>query len=137
MKSYPCKHISCVSGITFSTALSTGFGSKFKYNLVFYSLAPSGPPLNIKTTSRTTSSLSLTWDPPTKDKQNGVIISYSACVSQSENGTCFQKFTFNTRKWDVRNLNPSTTYYVRVLASNKAGDGPYSESKGFLTNASK
>ena len=129
--------ISCVCSITFSTALSICIGGKFKYKLLFYALAPSGPPTNIKTTSRTTSSLSLTWDPPKKDKQNDVIISYSACVSHSENGSCFQKFIFHTRKWDVRNLNPSTAYYVRVLASNKAGDGPYSESKEFLTNASK
>ena len=59
------------------------------------------------------------------------------CISKSVNGSCFQKFTISTREWEVRNLNPSTKYYVRVLASTKVGDGPYSETKGFLTNASK
>ena len=103
----------------------------------FYCLAPSDPPLYIKTTSRSTSSLSLTWDPPEKDKQNGVIISYTACVSQSENEACFQKFTINTTEWDIRNLNASTKYCIRVLASNKAGNSPYSESKGFFTNESE
>ncbi|CAB4021293.1 Receptor-type tyrosine- phosphatase delta, partial [Paramuricea clavata] len=96
--------------------------------------APSGPPLNIKTSSRSTSSLSFTWDPPQKDKQNGDIISYTACVSHSENGPCFKIYTTIDREWIVRNLNPSTKYYVRVLASNKAGNSAYSGSKGFFTN---
>ncbi|XP_028405442.1 uncharacterized protein LOC114528043 [Dendronephthya gigantea] len=96
--------------------------------------APSGPPLNIRTTSRSTSSLTFVWDPPKQRKENGVILSYTACASESEDGPCFQTFVRATRKWDVRNLNASTKYYIRVLASNEGGDGNYSESKGFLTN---
>ena len=93
--------------------------------------------MNIKTTSRSASSLSFTWDPPEKDKQNGVIISYTACVSHSENGHCFQIFTTNKREWVVRHLTASTKYYVRILASTKVGHGNYSESRGFFTNGSK
>ena len=104
---------------------------------LFNSLVPSGPPLNIKTTSRTSSSLSFTWDPPEKDKQNGVIISYTACVSLSENGLCFQAFITNEREWIVRKLNSSTKYYIRVLATNQVGSSAYSESKGIFTNGSK
>jgi hypothetical protein len=91
--------------------------------------------LNIKTSTRSTSSLSFTWYPPGKDKQNGV--SYTACVSQSENGSCFRTYITNEREWIVRNLNASTKYYVRVLVSNKAGSSAYSGSKGFFTNGSK
>ena len=109
----------------------------FKYKPWFYSLAPSGPALNIKTSSRSTSSLSFTWDPPEKDKQNGVIITYTACVSHSENGPCLEIFTTSKREWIVRNLNALTKYYVRVLAINKAGSSVYSGSKGFFTNGSK
>ena len=104
---------------------------------LFTSEVPSGPPLNIKTTSRTSSSLSFTWNPPEKDKQNGVVISYTACVSLSENGLCFQSFTTNEREWIVRKLNSSTKYYFRVLAKNKVGSSAYSESKGIFTNGSK
>jgi hypothetical protein len=102
-----------------------------------YTLAPSGPPLNIRTTSRSASSLSFAWDPPETTKQNGVIINYTACVSHSENGPYFQTFTTRERKWLVRNLNTSTKYFVRVLASTKVGHGIYSESEGFFTNGSK
>jgi hypothetical protein len=108
-----------------------------KTSVYLYNLAPSGPPLNIRTTSRSASSLSFAWDPPDTTKQNGVIISYTACVSHSENGSCFQTFTTSEKKWLVINLNPLTKYYVRVLASTKVGHGSYSESKGFFTSGSK
>ena len=93
--------------------------------------------MNIRTTSRSASSLAFAWDPPDTNKQNGVIISYTACVSHSENGPCFQTFTTSERRWLVVNLNPVTKYCVRVLASTKVGHGNYSESKGFFTNGSK
>ncbi|XP_028397384.1 uncharacterized protein LOC114521168 [Dendronephthya gigantea] len=96
--------------------------------------APSGPPLNIKTTSRSTSSLSFIWDPPEESKQNGVIIGYTVCVLPSGKGGCFQTITTSERYWIVRKLNSSTKYYIRVRASTKAGHGNYSESKGFFTN---
>ena len=93
--------------------------------------------MNIRTTSRSASSLSFAWDPPDKTEQNGVIISYKACVSHLENEPCFQTFTTRERKWLVGNLNSSTKYFVRVLASTKVGHGNYSESKGFFTNGRK
>ncbi len=96
-------------------------------------VAPSGPPMNMKTTSRSTSSLSFTWDPPEKTKQNGVIINYTVCVSYSEDGRCFQTFISSKREWLVRNLNASTKYYVRALASTKVGHGSYGESKEFFS----
>ena len=37
----------------------------------------------------------------------------------------------------AENLNASTKYHVRVLATTKTGDGNYSESKGFFTNGRK
>ena len=117
--------------------MSDLFYIRCKYKPWFYSSAPSGPPLNIKTSLRSTSSLSFIWDPPEKDKQNGVIITYTACVTHSENGPCFQTFITSGREWLVKNLNASTKYYVRVLASNKAGSSAYSGSKGFFTNGSK
>ena len=83
------------------------------------------------------SSLDFTWDAPERSKQNGVIISYSTCVSHSENGKCFQTSTTSERKLLVRNLNASTEYFIRVLASTKVGRGNYSESKGVFTNGSK
>ena len=107
--------------------------------MIFYTLtlAPSGPPLKIQTVSRSASSLHVTWEPPEKSKQNGVIVSYTACVSHSKGGPCFQTFIADETRWLVRNLIALTRYYIRVLATTKIGRGNYSESVGFVTNASK
>jgi hypothetical protein len=79
----------------------------------------------------------VTWDPPEKTKRNGIIISYTACISHSENGVCFQRFFSGENEWLIRHLNASTKYYIRVFASTKVGHGNYRESIGFFTNASK
>ena len=73
---------------------------KFKHKHLLYSLAPTGPPLNIKTTSRTTSSLSLTWDPPEKVNNMAslsvilrvfhiqkMVLAFKNLQSKKENGT--------------------------------------------------
>ena len=120
-----------------STSLLKLHKISIKTSVYIYTLAPRDPPLNIRTTSRSASSLSFAWDPPDTTEQNGVIISYTACVSHSENGACFQTFTTSERRWLFVNLNPFTKYYVRVLASTKVGPGNYSESKGIFTSGSK
>jgi hypothetical protein len=94
--------------------------------------------LNIRNTSRSASSLSFAWDPPDTTKQNGVIIGYRACFSYFENGRCYLTYHTWGRTWVVvYNLRPLTRYYVRVLASTKAGHGNYSESREFFTSESK
>ena len=102
-----------------------------------YILAPSGPPLNIKTASRSPTSLYFIWNPPKKTQQNGVILSYTACISHLENGPCFWALTTIERTWFVTRLNHSTKYYFRACASTKIGSGNYSKSEEFITNGSK
>ena len=97
-------------------------------------VVPSGPPLNIRTVAKSATSLSLAWDPPETNKQNGVITSYTGCTSDSEKGSCFQTVTVNKKEWLVTSLKASTKYYVRILASTKAGNGNYSENREFFTN---
>ena len=109
----------------------------FMIHSFFYILAPSGPPLNIRTTSRSASSLSFAWDPPEASKQNGVITKCTACISRSENGPCFHTCITSERKCVAKNLDAETKYYIRVLASTKVGHGNYSENIGFFTNAGK
>ena len=100
-------------------------------------LVPSGPPLNIRTVAKSASSLSLAWDAPETSKQNGVITNYTGCISDSENGSCFQTVTANKREWFLTSLKASTKYYVRILASTKVGNGNYSANREFFTNGGK
>jgi hypothetical protein len=85
------------------------------------------------------SSLSVTWGPPEKDKRNGIIVSYTVCISHDheESKPCFKEQTTKFQILVVGSLDASTMYYVRVFASTKVGRGNYSESKGKRTNGSK
>mgnify|MGYP002804006028 CR=1 FL=1 len=116
---------------------SGGFGEQFAViSFLTSEVAPSGSPIRIETKSQSATSLSIKWQPPKRNKRNGVIVSYTACISHTEYGSCIQTFITNRRDWLVGNLNASTQYYVRVLASTKVGPGNFSESKGFFTNGS-
>jgi hypothetical protein len=87
--------------------------------------------------AETSSSLFVTWEPPEKDKRNGIIVSYTVCISHEESEPCFKEQTTKEKMLVITSLNASTKYYVRVFASTKVGRGPYSESKGKRTNGGK
>ena len=82
-------------------------------------------------------SLNVMWEPPEEDQRNGEIVSYTVCISHEENKPCFKKYIATEKMLLIRNLNASTKYYVRVLASTKVGPGVYSESKREMTNRGK
>ena len=88
-------------------------------------------------TAESSSSLSVTWEPPEKDKRNGIIVNYTVCISHEESKPCFKEQTTKEKMLVIASLNVSTKYYVGVLASTKVGPGPYSESEGKFTNGSK
>ena len=79
----------------------------------------------------------MTWEPPEKNKTNGIIVNYTVCISHEERKPCFKEYTTKEKMLVVSNLNASTKYYVRVLASTKVGRGNYTKSKGKFTNGSK
>ena len=93
--------------------------------------------MNVTAIAKSSSSLSVTWEPPEKDKRNGIIVSYTACISHEESKPCFKEQITKEKMLVIASLNASTKYYVRVLASTKVSPGPYSESEGKLTNGSK
>jgi hypothetical protein len=88
-------------------------------------------------TAESSSSLSVTWEPPENDKRNGMIVNYTVCISHEESEPCFKEKITEDKMLVIASLNASTKYYVRVLASTKVGSGNYSESKGKFTNGSK
>ena len=100
-------------------------------------LAPEGPPQNVKVTAESSSSLSVTWEPPEENQRNGEIVNYTVCISHEENKPCIEEYTIEEKMIVIENLNASTKYYVRVLASTKVGPGNYSESARKFTNAGK
>ena len=66
-----------------------------------------------------------------------MIVNYTVCVSYEEKKPCFIERITEKQTLRINELNVSTKYYVRVLASTKVGRGNYSESAGKFTNASE
>jgi hypothetical protein len=87
--------------------------------------------------AESSSSLSVTWEPPEKDKRNGMIVNYTVCISHEESKPCFSEQTTREKMLVIASLNVSTKYYVRVFASTKVGSGNYSETIGKFTNGGK
>ncbi|XP_046856964.1 uncharacterized protein LOC124450352 isoform X2 [Xenia sp. Carnegie-2017] len=89
---------------------------------------------NISTKFRSSSTLTFTWEPPKTKGQHGVNFSYTTCLSRTESGVCFLKFKSMNREWTAQQLNPSTKYFIQIIASGTMGESFRSESVGFYTN---
>ncbi|XP_046856883.1 receptor-type tyrosine-protein phosphatase F-like isoform X4 [Xenia sp. Carnegie-2017] len=98
------------------------------------SSVPEGPPLNVQIVALSSSSLSVTWEPPDKKKTNGKIVNYTVCITHLENETCSMKYMIEEQRLDINNVKPGTKYYVRVLASTIVGSGCYSNVTWVFTN---
>ncbi|XP_065117105.1 Down syndrome cell adhesion molecule a isoform X1 [Paramisgurnus dabryanus] len=93
---------------------------------------PEGPPQDVTLEAITSQSIKVTWKPPLKHLQNGVIRGYQVCHREhSLNGShqfiCISiEATGDTESLSLNNLKKFTEYEVVVQASNSAGPGPAS-----------
>ncbi|XP_046858811.1 uncharacterized protein LOC124452272 [Xenia sp. Carnegie-2017] len=113
---------------------SEGFGRSTTATFRTAEDVPEGPPLNVQIVALSSSSLSVTWEPPDKKKTNGKIVSYTVCITHLENETCSMKYMIEEQRLDINNVKPGTKYYVRVLASTIVGSGCYSNVTWVFTN---
>ena len=102
--------------------------------VLYLYLAPDGPPVNITITMVTPNSVSLQWDPPTPDKQNGLIVSYTINVMTYDQVVKMVVLS-NTTQQTISNLTPYTSYMFKLAASTTIGQGPLS--KPILTRTSE
>ncbi|XP_046858188.1 uncharacterized protein LOC124451619 isoform X2 [Xenia sp. Carnegie-2017] len=113
---------------------SEGFGRSTTATFRTAEDVPEGPPLNVQIVALSSSSLSVTWEPPDKNKTNGKIVNYTVCITHLENETCSMKYMIEEQRLDINNVKPGTKYYVRVLASTIVGSGCYSNVTWVFTN---
>ena len=85
-------------------------------------IVPSGPPRNLATTTVTSRSISLTWDPPTAANQNGIIRTYIINMTVLESGEYIQLMS-NRTEIDLEMLRPYYTYSF-VISAVTIGPGP-------------
>ena len=88
---------------------------------------PSSPPLNLSGQVLSPSTLSITWQPPAPDGQNGVIVSYTVQLIERPTNTTFtyQRGGSHTEVF-ITNLHPYYEYSCSVAAETSVGLGPFS-----------
>ncbi len=87
---------------------------------------PSGYPEDSETFPLTPSSLSLEWDPPADEDQNGVIVDYVINITAVETSTAFSVVTGGALSVTIPGLHPFYTYSYVIAAVTAIGRGPFS-----------
>ncbi|XP_057294079.1 receptor-type tyrosine-protein phosphatase S-like isoform X2 [Hydractinia symbiolongicarpus] len=88
------------------------------------SASPAGPPKDIKVDSKTSSSITLTWNQP--EKPNGKILKYIVSYRTTNIREPLSKDVSSNTKYTIEDLNPNTYYEVQVACESEGGTGPYS-----------
>ena len=89
-----------------------------------FSPAPSAPTQNVSVDNTTSVSITISWEPPADEQQNGIIINYVVRVAV-EGGTATY-FNSTTTYIVITSLRPYTTYEYSIAAETSAGMGPFS-----------
>lgn len=93
--------------------------------------APSAPPQNVTTVEVSSTSVRLSWSPPTFSSRNGIITEYRINVTELTSGRQWLLTSFGTG-FVVQNLHPYYAYEFLVSAHTVA-TGPSSEPHSVLT----
>ena len=75
----------------------------------------------------------ITWQPPSFEDQNGVIVYYQLIVSQSQFEIPDITVNVNATNHTVTNLEEHVEYTVIVAAATRIGVGPFSSAVNFTT----
>ncbi|XP_066985469.1 tyrosine-protein phosphatase Lar isoform X3 [Macrobrachium rosenbergii] len=91
--------------------------------------APSGPPVNITYRFQTPGTIVFSWDPPTPNDRNGVIINYDVEFNKNVVLNTDFKHVKNTTEGRIvfDGLEENMDYTFKVRAWTTKGPGPYSE----------
>lgn len=100
---------------------------------VNFFLAPSQSPQSFTRDALSSTSVSLSWDPPPPESQNGIIVSYQLNITSLETGLSIVQASISTTI-DITGLSPYTTYSCIVAAETSVGIGPYTTILTFTTD---
>ena len=93
---------------------------------------PSGPPLSFQATPVNSTSLQLNWEPPAREKRNGIIRKYLINATALESGEHFQWLSITT-SLVVSGLHPHYHYNLIIAAITTGPSGPFSDVHSVLT----
>lgn len=104
----------------------------------FASVAPSGPPIDVKIVAENDARFAISWNQPHPHHRNGIITGYKLCIADAQsNEECDRIIITKGNGVRVSNLVAATKYKVKILARTDAGFGNYSNDIFQITNAGK
>ena len=105
------------------------------YYVIFYSALP-GYVENFTIISISATSITLSWNEPPQDQQNGVITGYIINFLALDDYSTFNLTTTST-SLTVNTLEPYHTYVCIIAAETAAGTGPFGSQLFILTHEAR
>ena len=87
-------------------------------------LVPTGPPEGVSGTATSSSSIHLTWSPPSPEQQNGEIQTYLIRVIEVATGQVDERYS-SQESVTITSLHPYHTYNCSISAMTTNGTGPH------------
>ncbi|XP_019848636.1 PREDICTED: phosphatidylinositol phosphatase PTPRQ-like [Amphimedon queenslandica] len=103
-----------------------------QFNITTDEDVPTQSPVNFVGSVLSSSSVSLSWNPPPAESQNGIIISYHINLTTLATGSVSLYTSYDTAL-QVKGLVPYTTYTCLIAAETSIGRGPYTTIISFTT----
>ena len=110
-------------GVSLSWCIHPRIGFHLHYYTDVFLTAPSAPPSNLSVISMNSTTITLSWNPPTSNQTNGYIRHYVVAVTEHDTTLAFQEQS-NYTQVTLQSLHPYYIYTCRVAAVT-TGPGPY------------
>ena len=94
------------------------------YYIILSIPVPSSPPQTPRGNAMSSTIITLFWDPPPADAQNGIITQYRINITEVETERPILRFS-STTSVNVTSLHPYYTYNCAIAAETIIGAGPY------------
>lgn len=111
--------------------LSGAHCTHFSYETLVFTIyvyvAPTAPPSRLYIVSYTSTTISLTWEPPPAEHVNGILRHYTVGYLEQDTVLEFSVIS-NTTSLQLMDLHPYFTYIIRVRAET-VSPGPFSYSQ--------
>ena len=95
------------------------------YTIFFILTVPSGPPLMITARAQSSQSIIITWEPPSPEERNGLIVGYTINITGLDTGERYQQLSASNNL-TIESLSPFSTYICVIAARTSVGIGPFS-----------
>jgi len=100
----------------------------------YYTIDPSGPPLQVNAVVLSSNEVLLSWIPPESEKQHGIIVQYSIVITDVYFNVSSRSIIVGvSSEHTLTELEEYALYTYQISAGNTAGFGPFSVAQNFTT----